>query len=435
MNSFLKFLWFLMTGRSRLETHDEKRLREQGKRGPPVRGIASLFILFCAVAIIVKLVLQAYAGKSFDLSIPGLVAGYTYLWVAAIVVFAIAILRKLFLWRYGESTQYGEFKPGGGCGVIVLCIAGLVGLLTWYVRHSYERSLEQLSSAPLPQTGSASPATNAAGYPRDGTTAVGTPKARPAAGSDPFEFVRRLAKTAYDGDGRAQYLISRELDRCEMTLSLVRNQAGDPETIIWSLPETGWTQPMKEGAIAELRRCIRLLKEDPFAELPARTDGYSYRYWMDRAVESGYPQAVVEKSLSDWSRMTEGGTHALSANSRSLNKLVTAAALGDPEIALTIGFRQSLYESPPRKTSASAWMLAACRLGADCSATSQAVPFWMCYDPNYPNCSADGNVELMVSNSLSPRDYGDAYAQSQLIEDALRSRDADAIRKLLEKLL
>ena len=259
---------------------------------------------------------------------------------------------------------------------------------------------------------------------------VKTPK-----GTDPFELIRGLAKAAYDGDGRAQYVISRELDRCEMTLSLVRKQSGDPEAILWSLPETGWSQPMKESAIAELHRCFRLLKEDPFADLPARNDGYAFQYWMDRAVQSDYPQAVVERALSNWSRQTEGGTHKLRPSPDSLGKLTNAAASGDAEIALIIGFRQSLYEDPARKTSASAWMLAACRLGADCSATSKAVPFWMCYDPNYPNCSTDGNVELMVSTALTPSDYGDAYSQSQVIEDALRSRDPDAIRKLLEKLL
>ena len=271
--------------------------------------------------------------------------------------------------------------------------------------------------------------------PPDNAKPAEAHKARAATGSDPFELIRGLAKSAYDGDGRAQYLISRELDRCEMTLSLVRKQPGDPESLIWALPESGWTQSMKEGAIAELRRCIRLLKEDPFADLPPRKDGYSYRYWMDRAVDAGYPKAIVDRSLSDWSIQTEGGSHAQRANPESLDKLATAAAAGDPEIALTIGFRQSVYEDPSRKTSASAWMLAACRLGADCSATSKSVPFWMCYDPNYPNCSVDGNVELMVSSALTPAEYGEAYSQSQVIEDTLRSRDPEAIRKLLEKLL
>ena len=254
-------------------------------------------------------------------------------------------------------------------------------------------------------------------------------------GADLFELLRGLAKAAYDGDGRAQYEISRELDRCEMTLALVRKREGDPESLIWALPESSWSQPMKEGAIKELRRCIRLLKEDPFADLPPRQGGYNFRYWAERSVESGYPLAVVDRTLADWSRFTDGGTLERQRNNEALGKLTTAAASGDPEIALAIGFRQSAYENPARATSAAGWMLAACRLGADCSSTSKSVPFWLCYDPNYPSCSVDGNVELMVSGSLSPAAYADAYAQSQVIEEALRSRDPDAIRKLLEKLL
>ena len=254
-------------------------------------------------------------------------------------------------------------------------------------------------------------------------------------GSDPFDLIRGLAKAAFDGDGRAQYQISRELDRCEMTLSLVRKREGDPESVIWALPDSSWPQAMKEGAIKELRRCIRLLKEDPFAELPPRKDGYTFQYWMARSVEAGYPLAVVQKSLNDWSRSTEGGSHEREKDVDSLASLSQAAASGDPEIALVIGFRQSVYDNPSRATAASAWMLAACRLGADCSSTSKAVPFWQCYDPNYPNCNTDGNVELMVSSALSPSAYADAYAQSQVIEEALRSRDPDLIRRLLEKLL
>lgn len=316
--------------------------------------------------------------------------------------------------------------------VLVVALVAVGGGLFYFFR---DEPVENSPAAVSPEAAPAHAETSTPLQSGGKATVVEARKFAVATSSDPFEFIRGLSKAAYDGDGRAQYLISRELDRCEMTLSLVRKQAGDPEAILWSLPETGWSQPMKEAAIAELRRCSRLLKEDPFADLPVQKDGYTYRYWMERAVESGYPHAVVEKSLSDWSRQTEGGTHAMKAGSESLQKLSMAAALGDPEIALTIGFRQSWYENAARKTSASAWMLAACRLGADCSANSKAVPFWMCYDPNYPNCSVDGNVELMVSTALSPADYGDAYAQSQVIEDALRSRDPDTIRKLLEKLL
>ena len=261
------------------------------------------------------------------------------------------------------------------------------------------------------------------------------PKATTATSSDPFELIRGLAKTAYDGDGRAQYVISRELDRCELNLQMIRKQSGDPEAFIWSLPDSSWPQPMKEAVIAEVRRCIRLLKEDPFAELPPRQGGYTVKYWMDRSVDADYPLAVAERSLKVWGRKTEGGSFPQRADPESLSKLTKAMATGDPEIALTIGFHQSMYEDPARKTSASAWMLAACRLGADCSTNSRSVPFWMCYDPNYPACSVDANVELMVSSALTPAAYGEAYSQSQAIEEALRSRDPDTIRKLLEKLL
>ena len=117
-----------------------------------------------------------------------------------------------------------------------------------------------------------------------------------AAGSDPFEFIRSLAKSAYDGDGRAQYLVGREYDRCEMTLSLVRKVDGDPEAAIWGFPDS-WPQTLKERAIAEYRRCIRLIKEDPFAELPPRKGGYPPKYWMQRSAEAGYPLAVAERAL------------------------------------------------------------------------------------------------------------------------------------------
>jgi hypothetical protein len=241
-------------------------------------------------------------------------------------------------------------------------------------------------------------------------------------GSDPFDFIRGLAKAAYEGDGRAQYLVGRELDRCEMTLSLVRRSDGDPEDIIWGFPDS-WPQELKERSIAEYRRCRRLMKEDPFAELPARKGGYPFQYWKQRATESGYPLAVTERALSESSRPSV----------EAVDVLTKAAMSGDPDVALTIGFRQSTFDDPVRKTAASAWMLAACRMGADCGANSKVYPFFMCYDPQYPNCDKDRDVELAVSQTLSPENYADAYAQSQVIEEALRNRDPAAIKALLEK--
>jgi hypothetical protein len=250
--------------------------------------------------------------------------------------------------------------------------------------------------------------------------------------SDPFEFIRGLAKSAYDGDGRAQYLVGHEYDRCEATLSLVRKSDGNPEDVIWGFPDS-WPQELKERSIAEYRRCRRLLKEDPFAELPARKGGYTPQYWMQRSVEAGYPLAVAERSLSVSSHTPVDEASAGRLSGESVDELTKATMSGDPDVALTIGFRQSMFDDPVRTTAASAWMLAACRLGADCGASSKVYPFFMCYDPQYPNCDKDGSVELNVSMALSPEKYAEAYAQSQAIEEALRSRDSAAIKALLDK--
>jgi hypothetical protein len=258
------------------------------------------------------------------------------------------------------------------------------------------------------------------------------------ASSDPFEFIRGLAKSAYDGDGRAQYLVGREYDKCEMTLSLIRKMDGDPEAVIWGFPDS-WPQELKERSIAEYRRCSRLLKEDPFAELPPRKGGYPPKYWMQRSAEAGYPLAVAERSLTGTVQPPADATDEVKAaqagklRPESVDELTNATLSGDPDVALTIGVRQSSFDDPARRTAASAWMLAACRLGADCGANSKVYPFYMCYDPDHPNCDKDGSVELAVSISLSPEKYADAYAQSQVIEEALRSRDPGVIKALLEK--
>lgn len=258
--------------------------------------------------------------------------------------------------------------------------------------------------------------------------------------SDPFEFVRALAKSAYDGDGRAQFLIGRELDKCEMTLSFLRKREGDPETILWSLSDN-WSEEMKQRSVAEYRRCARLLKEDPFAELPPRNGGYPFQYWQQRAAQTDYPLAVTQRTLPQLMLPPADGVErpdtpeSRKAREELLHDLTKATASGDPDVALTIGMRQSWVEDPAGKTAGSAWMLAACRLGADCGADSKVFPMFMCYDPAHPTCDKDFDVPLSVSYGLSPESYAEAYAQSQVVEEALRSKDPATIQSMLEKML
>lgn len=64
------------------------------------------------------------------------IAGFA---LAAVVV--IVLLRKLFLWRYGESAPL-PVKPMG-CGAVVLVVLLGAGLLMWQVRRSHDSSVEQ----------------------------------------------------------------------------------------------------------------------------------------------------------------------------------------------------------------------------------------------------------------------------------------------------
>jgi hypothetical protein len=311
--------------------------------------------------------------------------------------------------------------------IFAVALAVVAGGTFYYFRDSPE-GVPTAAAGPV----QGSPSPRAPDQPPPRRDAPVTEVRKVASSSDPFEYIHGLAKSAFDGDGRAQYLVGRELDKCEMTLMLVRKMPGDPEAVIWGMPDS-WPQTLKERTIAEYRRCARLLKEDPFAELPARNGGYPFKYWKQRAVESGYPLAVTEHALER--RPSADAAEALKMRAETIRDLTKATESGDPDVALTIGFRQSTFDDPVRTTTASAWMLAACRLGADCTPSSKVYPFYMCYDPDYPNCDKEGDVELRVSVSLGPERYADAYAQSQAIEEALRSRDPETIKPLLEKFI
>lgn len=241
----------------------------------------------------------------------------------------------------------------------------------------------------------------------------------------PFEFIRELARAAYEGDGEAQYRIAKELDRCEATLLLVR-KASDPEVAIWNLP-AGWTHSMKERAFAEYHRCSRLLREDPFAGLPQRPGGYTVGYWMSRATESGQPLALVEKAISSLPAATSESDEAEGVRAEARETLVKATLSGNPDALLLMGFMMRGSNDPERESQGAAWMLAGCRAGADCRFDSAIVPIWMCYDSGDVRCQPGLDVETMLRTALSPAEFTQVHARYERISAALRARDAEAI--------
>jgi len=239
----------------------------------------------------------------------------------------------------------------------------------------------------------------------------------------PFEFIRELARAAYEGNGDAQYRIAQELDRCEMTLSLVR-KSNDPEEEIWSLPAS-WTQGMKEKAFAEYHRCSRLLREDPFAGLPPRAGGYTAGYWKTRAAESGQPLALVEKAFVTSASAPDDSGKAAAARTEAHAMLQKAILSGNPDALLLVGFNMRASGYSERSQQGAAWMLAGCRAGADCGFDSAIVPFWMCNGDE--RCQPGTDVETMLSMAFSPAEFTQVHARYEQISAALRARDAEAI--------
>jgi hypothetical protein len=249
--------------------------------------------------------------------------------------------------------------------------------------------------------------------------------------ANPFELIRSLARRAYEGDGKAQYRIARELDRCEVTLSLVRAER-DPETAIWSFGPH-WTQPMKEWAIGEYRRCKRLLTEDPFAGLPKPERAYDYQYWTQRALEAGYPMAVTHEALGNLGRLRAGAATARPLDrGTEIEQLTTAALSNEPDALLQMGFNLWQLEDPQRRTRGAALMLAACRAGASCGFGSDVFPFEACYYSGLQECGPGATVENLLSRAARAEDFARAYADSQQIEDALRHGDRDGFKRWLD---
>jgi hypothetical protein len=245
-----------------------------------------------------------------------------------------------------------------------------------------------------------------------------TPVARP------FEFIRMLAKAAYDGNGEAQYRIARELDRCEATLVLVR-KSDSPEIAIWNLP-AGWTQSMKERAFEEYQRCSRLLFEDPFAELPRRPSGYDVDYWRSRAVEAGQPVAVVEKTIRSLPAATNRSNESEELRAEARKTLATAALSGNPDALLEMGYLMINSSDAGLRRHGAAWMLAGCRAGADCGFDSAIVPFWMCYDDVDVQCQLRSDVEGMLG-MVGSAELAQVHFQYEQIAAALSARNIEAI--------
>ena len=237
-----------------------------------------------------------------------------------------------------------------------------------------------------------------------------------AMGSNYFEFVTAAAQAAYEGDGAAQYYIGRALARCEETNALYR----DADSADQAVSHMASFPAFLELERREYLNCEKFRSDNPFKDLPRRGGGYPADYWRSRALESRYPVAVVAAALD-------------SPGQYAPQMIATALATGNADAMLLYGWSQATAakatESPP--IMAAAWVLAACRSGANCGPTNDVLPLAPCGAGIELGCTERYTAVDELTASLGTQDLDEANLLAQDIQRSMRYRDPGRLMKYL----
>ena len=166
--------------------------------------------------------------------------------------------------------------------------------------------------------------------------------------------------------------------------------------------------------------CGKFRAEDPFKDLPNRPGGYPAEYWRSRAVESRYPVAVVAAALDSPSQYTP-------------QTIATALATGNTDAMLLFGWSQTTAakatDSAP--IMAAAWVLAACRSGANCGPTNDVLPLAQCGAGVELGCTERYTAVDELTATLGSQDLDEANLLAQDIQRSMEYRDPGRLMKYL----
>lgn len=317
-----------------------------------------------------------------------------------------------------------------------LMVFGTIGAACWWM---FRASTDSIREANVPNTASGGTSadeeirstTRIAAPSRVERFGVVRPKGNPP---EPLAFIRHLAMHAFEGDAEAQYLIARESMKCEETLSLMRKQR-DPEAAFWR-NSAAWPPALRTWTFDEWRRCKPLLDGDPFEELPPRDGGYPPRYWMERALASGRPVAVVDHELARLRGLVSDRGHRPGTDadrSAARDRIASALLSQDPDAPLMLGYKLLAYPEDELRIAGAAWMLVGCRTGGDCSERSAIVPMGACIAMGNAGCTTGMDVETYLAAQLGADVYARAYALHEELVGELRGRNLEAIEARLNK--
>jgi hypothetical protein len=234
------------------------------------------------------------------------------------------------------------------------------------------------------------------------------------------------------GDGAAQHQLSRLLLHCEVYKRILAayTEGSVAERVEFHLSNGKLAEPgrsqFREGAL----RCGRLLTEDPFAGYDVPDDAKDFRFWADRAVESGDPLAVMNR-LFDTAvgRSRTGDDAERTFRERSLGDLRRVVFSGSGAALFRLGGLLSHPSIVADPADGYAWSVAACESGYDCSNANPEVGF---------GCVERGTCELgstfldVLQRDLGAGKYATIYAKAQDIQYRIKTSDWDGLQQYLE---
>ena len=189
--------------------------------------------------------------------------------------------------------------------------------------------------------------------------------------ADYFSLAQELASAASLGDPRAEYTLSELLLRCESHRRSLASYASG------SIAERVEAYLMNEAARSaentrqrfrtEALRCERLFSENPFESTDLPEEASDFRYWANRALESGDPLATMNRAIrSVVSRSGDPGSDHKFRETLAAD-LRTAILSRDPAALFAVAGVLSHPSISDTPESGFAWYIAACESGHDCS--------------------------------------------------------------------
>jgi hypothetical protein len=339
-----------------------------------------------------------------------------------------------------EKSKYGR-RVLLLAGAIALVAIGLV-LIVPAVRQPKSPSGDSVDApAVVEKTASDSsgviqsgPSTASGEGPPIGTQETETSRkdwlAEYSASDDLFGFVRSAIEPALAGDHRAQYLVGQVLADCPtlvITVGLPKKDtlSANIEATMAHLDDTGHARMLRH-----ISRCEGFFGgNSPVSDLPAEQQ--KLRYWLDEALVGRDPFSLMDRaSRLAISEAPRRQSELLDRKTAVMNDISEAVRTREPAVMFRVaGLLSNPIIARESASQSSAWYLAACAAGYDCSTDNPIVGFGC---PSAGTCNGGFTIPDQLQQVLTPKQYAAAYATSQEILYKINTGDWDGLNQFLE---